>query len=104
MKRNLRIDKLIWKTCTFGKPVRCDKLGHTYRDHHQKMTMSTAKVQSISSSNKDLALIDILLQFNLDVCTLTETWVKNSDEDKIWIDSCEVNKHGYKFDVCNRED
>ena len=85
-------------------PVRCEKTDHIYRPHHHKMTMSTANIQSITSRNKDLALIDILLESNLDICTLTETWLNNSDNNRTWIESCELNKHGYKLDVCNRED
>ena len=47
---------------------------------------------------------DILHEFDMDVCFLTETWLKDLDEDNIWIECCELNKNGYKLDISNRND
>ena len=62
------------------------------------MTMSTVNMQSITSHNKDMLISDILHEFKLDVCVLTETWLTNDDDDKTWVKSCELNKNGYKLE------
>ena len=67
------------------------------------MKMSTVNVQSLTSGNKDMVISDILHEQKLDLCVLTETWLKQGDEDRIWIESCELNKNGYKLDIANRK-
>ena len=84
--------------------IKCAKSDHTYAAHHMNMTMSTVDVQSITSRKKDMVISDILHEFKLDMCVLTETWLTNQDNDEIWVESCELNKNGYKLDVSNRND
>ena len=84
--------------------IKCAKSDHTYAAHQMNMTMSTVNVQSITRRKKDMAISDILHEFKLDMCVLTETWLTNQDNDEIWVESCELNKNGYKLDVSNRND
>jgi hypothetical protein len=37
----------------------------------------------------------------IDFALLTETWL--TDEDKIWIDGCDLNKDGYLIDAIHRQ-
>ena len=45
-------------------------------------------------------IIDYIAQSNLDVCIVSETWFKNTDE--MWIKISEFNKNRYKIRVHNR--
>ena len=55
-----------------------------------------------SLRNKDLALRYHLTAYQTDICVTTETWLKNNDADKIWLEASELNNNGYKLDAVNR--
>ena len=57
-----------------------------------------------SIRNKDELIAEYLISNNIDACILTETWLTNSDNDKIWLECREVQQNGYKISNINRKD
>ena len=51
---------------------------------------------------KEMVLIDYLLEHNKEIFVVTETWLRNSDSDKIWIDASELSESGHKTYASNR--
>lgn len=64
------------------------------------LSIGLANMRSVK--NKDLLLKDNLVEENIDMCVLTETWLNNNDQH--WIESTELNKSGLKMDNSFRED
>ncbi len=54
-----------------------------------------------SIKGKDTLLHDYMLSSQLEVCVLTETWLK--DRDDIWLQTLDLVKDGFKCCVQNRE-
>ena len=64
----------------------------------QKVKISTINVQSLKSK---IDLVDDYIRTeNIDICVLTETWLKQEDEP--WIQACDLSKNGLQMDVFNR--
>ena len=61
-------------------------------------------INSQSIKNKDELIAEYLISSNIDACILTETWLTNSDNDKIWLECSEVGQKGYKISSINRKD
>ena len=47
-------------------------------------------LNSQSIKNKDELIAEYLISNNIDACILTETWLTNNDNDKIWLECSEV--------------
>ena len=37
------------------------------------------------------------------MCLICETWLTDSDDDKIWVELCDLNKNELKLDCINRQ-
>ena len=61
-------------------------------------------INSQSIKNKDELITEYLINNNIDACILTETWLTNSDYDKIWLECSEIRQNGYKINNINRKD
>ena len=61
-------------------------------------------INSQSIKNKDELITEYLISNNIDACILTETWLTNSDYDKIWLECSEIRQNGYKINNINRKD
>ena len=56
-------------------------------------------VQSLRS--KELMLLDYLHSTLLNACILTETWLRDCDKDKIWLQVTNLNKEVYRLSISN---
>ena len=61
-------------------------------------------ISSQSIRNKDELIAEYLISNNSNVCILTETWLTNSNNDKIWLECNEIWQNGYKIGNINRKD
>ena len=57
-----------------------------------------------SLKNKYPALRHYLTDNQIHICVTTETWLKNSDTDEIWLEACVLNNKGYELDSVNRNE
>ena len=57
-----------------------------------------------SIKNKDESIAEYLISNNIDACILMETWLTNSDNDKIWLECSEIRQKGYKIKNINGKD
>ena len=57
---------------------------------------------SQSIRNKEDQILHHLMDRKANLAIITETWLRDNDMDKIWIEACELNKNGYKLQVQNR--
>ena len=65
---------------------------------NRRFTIVLSNVQSIK--NKQDIIMELLEDLNADLAVLTETWL--TDEDGIWVQGSEFQKHNYKIDECHR--
>ena len=47
--------------------------------------------------NKEALILDHLLQHKVDLGVVTETWLMDTDRDKVWLQSTDVNKNIYSL-------
>ena len=73
---------------------------HLQVNSSSNIKVTLANIQSIK--NKDLILYDYLQCNDTDICILTETWLKNTDGNEIWLDMTDLNKNEFKIVVSNR--
>ena len=66
----------------------------------EELKLSMVNVCSIK--NKQFRIRQLIDEDNVDLMLLTETWLMN--EDKEWIDCCELNKNGYSIQCVNRSE
>ena len=63
--------------------------------------ISTANVQSLK--NKSEEIHDYITESGCNIMVLTETWLKNTDEDKCWLQCNELNRGNLKTQISNRK-
>ena len=61
----------------------------------RNITISVFNAQSIR--NKEALILDHLLQHKVDLAVVTETWLTDTDRDKVWLQSSDVNKDIYSL-------
>ena len=61
-------------------------------------------INSQSIKNKDELIAEYLINNNIDACILTETWLTNNNNDKVWLECSEIGQNGYKINNINRKD
>ena len=66
----------------------------------RNITISVFNVQSIR--NKEALILDHLLQHKVDLAVVTETWLMDTDRDKVWLQSSDVNKDIYSLSLSIR--
>ena len=76
------------KTCT------------TIINEDKKVSISIMNSQSIK--NKNDHILHHLRDGKANFVVIIETWLRDNDMDKIWMDTCELNKNRYKLQVQNR--
>ena len=81
--------KLIYPTCRTSTTISGDK----------KVSISIMNSQSIK--NTEDQILHHLMDRKANLAVITETWLRDNDTDKIWIEACEL-KNGYKLQVQNR--
>ena len=74
----------------------------TLKTPAEKVAICLLNSQSIK--NKDLHIRETIQEHNADLAILTETWLSNSDNDKVWVEACELNNNGLRMDTHNRKD
>ena len=62
-----------------------------------KTQMHLGSINIRSVKNKDVILTDYLSDNQVDAVIVTETWLKTTEEDNIWIEQNCLTQHGYKF-------
>ena len=62
-----------------------------------------ALVNSRSIKNKDLMLHQHLVEKEIDICVVTETWLGQTDIDKIWYESTVLNRNEFQLFPSNRQ-
>ena len=67
-----------------------------------KLPIFTANVRSIK--NKIGLLHNYIIDNNIDIAVITETWLRNNEVDSIWTDTCDLTISGYKIFARNRSD
>ena len=60
---------------------------------NKSLSLCCLNAQSIKK--KELPIIEYLLDENIDFCVISETWLKESDND--WLKQSEFNRNGYKI-------
>ena len=70
------------------------------RDLKLNLTLSLLNAQSIK--NRELLLYGQLIQHDVDLCILTETWLSNNDLDTTWLQCTVLNKVPYQMLTSNR--
>ena len=72
----------------------------TIINEDKKVSISIMNLQSIK--NKEDQILHHLMDRKVNLAVITETWLRDNDMDKIWIEACELNKNRYKLQVQNR--
>ena len=60
-------------------------------------------VNARSIKNKDLILHQYLIEKDIDVCIVTETWLGLTDIDEIWYENTVLNKNQSQLFPSNRQ-
>ena len=60
-----------------------------------------ANIQSVK--NKQLILHQYLVENKIDLCVLTETWLRNTEADQAWLQCSLINNSGFKCFTSNRQ-
>ena len=61
--------------------------------HTTRLTIVTLNVRSLKS--KDQIVLDAMIKYQIDVLVLTETWLKENDDDQAWVAGSGLNKEPY---------
>ena len=62
--------------------------------------ISSINIQSIKT--KEYMLHEYIVNNGIDVCVVSETWLKNHVEDKVWLACSILNRDGNKISTANR--
>ena len=60
-------------------------------------------INTQSIMGKDLLLKDLLCEDNIDACIITETWLRDNEEDTAWTQTTVLNNDNYKLHISNRK-
>ena len=74
--------------------VETDKT-HQIQNFNKNIKVVLLNARSIR--NKDHLVTDYLFNNKAYFAVITETWLKNNEANKIWIECCELNQNGYKI-------
>ena len=62
-----------------------------------------ALVNARSIKNKDPMLHQHLIEKGIDICIMTETWLGQTDIDKLWYESAVLNRNQFQLFPSNRQ-
>ena len=63
--------------------------------HNKFFTLATVNTRSIKG--KDQYLHQYLMENNIDIGTVTKTWLSDADADKLWLQTTDLNTNNYKL-------
>ena len=69
---------------------------------NEDMKVSISIMNSQSIKNKEDQILHHLMDRKANLAVIIETWLRDNDTDKIWMEAYELNKNGYKLQVQNR--
>ena len=70
--------------------------------NYHSLCICLANIQSVK--NKQLVLHQYLVENKVDLCILTETWLRNTEADQAWLQCSLINNSGFKCFASNRQD
>ena len=76
------------------------QINTTEKNNLNNIRIATMNTRSVK--NKQLQIIEIVELQNIDFIMLTETWLKNLDEDKAWVNTSDLNNNNLRLDTVNR--
>ncbi len=89
------------RTANFSNLISIDTIKDRHiKNNSQHITIGLVNIRSFK--NKDIWLKQELVEQDIDLCVVTETWLRNSDEQ--WIEGTELNKDGFKMQNTSRQD
>ena len=71
----------------------------------EKNNSNNIRIATINTGlvkNKQLQIAEAVEFQNIDFIMLTETWLKNMDEDKAWVNTSDLSKNNLRLDTVNR--
>ena len=69
--------------------------------NHHPLSICLANIQSVK--NKQLILHQYLVENNIDLCVLTERWLRDTEVDQVWLQCSLLNNNGFKCFTSNRQ-
>ena len=75
------------------------QINTTKKNNSNNIRIATMNTRSVK--NKQLQIVEIVELQNIDFIMLTETWLKNMDEDKAWVNTSDLNNN-LRLDTINR--
>ena len=76
------------------------QINTTEKNNSNNIRIATINARSVK--NKQLQIDGTAELQNIDFIMLTETWLKNMDEDKAWINTSDLNNNNLRLDTVNR--
>ena len=70
--------------------------------NYHSLCICLANIQSVK--NKQLILHQYLVENKINLCILTETWLRNTEADQAWLQCSMINNSGFKCFTSNRQD
>ena len=83
------------KKCVHHKNLISMKMEQSILQRNKCFTLATVNTRSIKGKDQDLH--QYLTENNIDICTVTETWLSDADADKLWLQTTDLNNNNYKF-------
>ena len=94
-KKISRVTPMTSENLTVVKVV----VNHNIKPSQKSCQMVVINTQSIK--NKEHMIMEYLMDKQVDLAILTETWL--CGEDETWVNALECNKNGYRLDIVNRK-
>ena len=76
------------------------QINTTKKNNSNNIRIATMNTRSVK--NKQLQIIKIVELQIIDFIMLTETWLKNTDKDKAWVNTSDLNNNNLRLDTVNR--
>ena len=81
--------------CINHKNLISMKTEQSILQHDKFFTLATVNTRSIKGKDQDLH--QYLTENNIDICTVTDTWLSNADVDKLWLQTTDLNNNSYNL-------
>ena len=96
----VRMAKLKNRSVNMANNIKIQMANDHISQHRIMLQLSTINCQSVKS--KEDQIIQHILDNNIDLVVLTETWLKETDRDRLWLQACSFNKDNYSIAAVNR--
>ena len=87
------------------KPKKVNTKNLIQIDTTEKNNSNNIRIATINTrlvKNKQLQIAETVELQNTDFIMLTETWLKNTDEDNAWVNTSDLNNNNLRLDTVNR--